>query len=117
MNEYKILSFHKEQAQIVVEYNNEFIFSIDLPIDKDGNIPINEALDKHIKAYLPVWALERKEKIKKGLKQEQIQYIESILQPKQPNNQNTILENEEDVQRKYITSIVTEILEETGLLP
>lgn len=117
MEEYKITFFSETEAKITVKYKNEFYFSLDLPIDKEGNIPTGENLDKYIKSYVPTWAFERKEKLKQGLKQDQVQYINSILQIEETvtTNQNEQLLEEEN-QRNLITSVVYDILNKEKIL-
>jgi hypothetical protein len=116
MDEYKITSFSETEAKITVKYKNEFYFSLDLPIDKEGNIPTGENLDKYIKSYVPTWAFERKEKLKQGLKQDQIQYINSIVQIEEivTNQIDPLLEEEN--RRNFITSVVYDILNKENIL-
>jgi hypothetical protein len=76
---YKIKNFDVENAQLLIEFNNLITYSFDLPIDDEGNIPIKEDLHKYIKNLIPIWHFQRLEKLKKGLKTEQIKYIKSLI--------------------------------------
>jgi len=115
--EYKIRKFDESTGQIIVQYKDLAPISIDLPIDEQGNIPINENLDKHIQSYLPVWHFARIEKLKLGLKSEQINYIKSLVEAlPEPTVIEEIVENNVD-KREQDKAIIVEVLEELGLYP
>lgn len=58
--QYIIRAFNKELGQIVVEYDNQWTFAVDLPIE-DNSFPIGDKLEQVIQSYAPVWLKERKE--------------------------------------------------------
>lgn len=76
---YKIKYFDIERAQLIIEFNEMLTVSQDLPLDKDNNIPIGKELHKYIKQLIPIWVLERMTKLKKGLKKEQVEYIQKLI--------------------------------------
>lgn len=79
--EYKIVAFDENTGQIWVQYRDLSPILIDLPIDENLNIPIGSELDSFIKNFLPVWHFERIDKLKQGLKQDQVAAIKSLVQP------------------------------------
>jgi hypothetical protein len=76
---YKIKNFDVENGQLIIEFNNMVTYSFDIPIDENNNIPIKEELHKYIKNLMPSWYFERINKLKKGLKKQQIEYIKSLI--------------------------------------
>jgi hypothetical protein len=64
---YKIVNFNEATAQIFVRYSDFPLISIDLPIDQDGNVPVNEQLDLYIKGFLPTHEIARKQQCLKGI--------------------------------------------------
>lgn len=76
---YKIKYFDVEKAQLIIEFNEMLTVAQDLPLDKDNNIPIKKELHKYIKGLIPIWVLERMTKLKKGLKKEQVDYIQKLI--------------------------------------
>lgn len=62
---YKIINFNAATGQLVVEWHPDFPrVAIDLPIDDNNQFPTGEALDTYIRGFVPVWELERIEKLK-----------------------------------------------------
>jgi hypothetical protein len=79
--EYKIRAFDKLNAQVVIEYENLPPMAIDLPVLDDGHLPTGGELDTHIKSFLPVWHVERLEKIKLGVNSDDVAAIENLVEP------------------------------------
>lgn len=62
---YKIVQFNASTGQLVVEWHPDFPrVSIDLPIDVNNKYPEGQDLETYISGFVPVWELERMEKLK-----------------------------------------------------
>lgn len=62
---YRIVQFNQSTGQIVVEWHPDFPrVAIDLPIDANNKFPEGQDLDTYISGFVPVWELERREKLK-----------------------------------------------------
>jgi hypothetical protein len=67
--DYQIKEFNPATAQITVLFiplNTSF--SIDLPVDAVGNVPVGAALDIYIKAFLPYGLVQRQALLAAGVK-------------------------------------------------
>lgn len=66
--QYKIRAFDVERAQITVDVEglpSELV--IDLPLDEAGNVPEGVDLDSYIMGFIPVFELERNQRLAKGV--------------------------------------------------
>jgi hypothetical protein len=63
---YVIRKFDESFGQLVIEYG-DVTFAYDIPIDENNNYLVGEELDQQIKGLLPVWHIERKNKIEAGV--------------------------------------------------
>lgn len=76
---YIIRDFDESFGQLIIEYGDT-TFAFDIPIDENNNYIIGDALDEQIKLFLPVWHVERKNKILNGVGN--VNIIRSLVQPK-----------------------------------
>lgn len=67
MYTYKIRAFNEATAQIVVEFEDLGPMAIDLVVDENGNVPEGQDLDSAIRQFLPVWHIERRQKLTAGI--------------------------------------------------
>lgn len=66
--DYKIISFDQSNGSIVVRYREDMSpVNIDLPLDENGLYPTGEALNEYIRAFIPVWHLERLDRLAEGV--------------------------------------------------
>lgn len=71
--DYKIINFKEETGQLIVEWHPDFPHvSIDLPIDSENKFPVGKELDTYIRGFVPVWELERIERLKSVTNVDQI---------------------------------------------
>lgn len=75
---YVIRQFDESFGQLVIEYGDT-TFAYDIPIDENNNYLVGEALDEQIKLFLPVWHIERKNKISEGIGN--VEAIRALVQP------------------------------------
>jgi hypothetical protein len=65
---YKIISFDPTNGAIVVRYRDDMApINIDLQLDENGLFPTGSALDEYIRAFIPVWHLERLDRLAAGV--------------------------------------------------
>lgn len=118
--EYVIRNFDETLGQITVEYENKWVYSIDLPIE-NGAFPIGEKLEEVIQGMAPIWLAERQNSLSKI--PENTERIRELVQPFQNSNKTTIQTNldltlkesamESDI--AFIAEIVNEVLASKGL--
>lgn len=75
---YIIRSFDESFGQLVIEYSG-ITFAYDIPIDENNNYVTGDVLDEQIKQFLPVWHIERKDKISAGVGN--VEIIRALVQP------------------------------------
>ena len=76
--EYKIILFDESQGQLKIQVDGFSPIAIDVPI-VDGKFIEGEELESHIKGFIPVWEIQRRETLKKGV--ENASAISSLVQP------------------------------------
>lgn len=76
---YQIIAFNKDAGQIVVEYEDQWTFSLDLPV-VDGLFPVGAELESLIQQYAPVWLVERQRALAAGVSN--VADIEALVVPK-----------------------------------
>jgi hypothetical protein len=65
---YKIINFLASEGKIEVEYDaNQAPLFIDVPLNENGLFITGQELDTFIQGFIPVWHLERLEKLKNGV--------------------------------------------------
>lgn len=79
---YKIRSFDAEHGQVIVEFEDLAPMAIDLVIDEHGCIPEGQALDGAIRQFLPVWVIERRQKLASGIKN--VDSVIGLIEPFPP---------------------------------
>lgn len=68
MTNFKIISFDENQGSVTVRYSDLLPpVAVDVPLDENGLYVTGEALNEHIKGFIPVEFLARGEKIKQGI--------------------------------------------------
>jgi len=66
--EYIIRGFDATNAQAIVEVPDlDATMAIDLPVGANGELPTAAELNTYIKGFIPVFEIERRQKIKQGL--------------------------------------------------
>lgn len=66
MKNYKIKSFDPTKGQLVLVFTNGSSIAVDVPIE-NGSYITGDLLDLYLKGFAPTWDLERLEKIKSGV--------------------------------------------------
>jgi hypothetical protein len=65
---YKIINFLATEGKVEVEYDiNQASLFIDVPLNESGLFITGQELDTFIQGFIPVWHLERLEKLKNGV--------------------------------------------------
>jgi hypothetical protein len=65
---YKIIHFDEVSGSIVVKYDeNMSPINIDVPLNDEGKYVVGEELDSYIRGFIPVWHIERINKIAAGI--------------------------------------------------
>lgn len=75
---YIIRNFDESFGQLTIEFD-DMTFAYDVPIDENNNYIVGEALDEQIKGLLPVWHIERKNKIAAGVGN--VDVLKAMVQP------------------------------------
>jgi hypothetical protein len=66
--DYKIINFIAAEGKVEVEYDaNQAPLFIDVPLNENGLFITGQELDTFIQGFIPVWHLERLEKLKNGV--------------------------------------------------
>lgn len=113
--QYIIRSFNETTGQIVVEYDGQWTYAIDLPIE-DGAFPIGERLEEIIQGMAPVWLAERLTSLaatpmNADVVSALVQPLPAVEEIVAPTLSETALES--DV--AFIKEVVTEVLAAKGL--
>lgn len=68
MNTFKIINFDAAAGQIFVEFDAKMApLVIDVPIKEDGNFLSGDELNTYITGFIPVWHIERINKLSQGI--------------------------------------------------
>lgn len=80
---YDIIHIDEMVGQIVVQVSAfPAPFTIDLPIDDNGDAPEGAELDTYIRGFIPVWEIERREKVSQGIRN--IEALRDLVKPLPP---------------------------------
>lgn len=115
--DYVIKSFNEEIGQLTVEYNGQWVYAVDLPIE-NGAFPVGERLEEVIQGVAPVWLLERKNALAQNPANAdviralvQATAATEVSQEQEAAAREAILESD----RAFITDVVNGILTAKGL--
>lgn len=119
--QYVIRSFDTERGQITVEYEGQWTYAIDLPVE-DGAFPVGEKLEALIQSMAPVWLLERQQALAASpANTDQIQaLVQPYPDPPAPQYTTTpegelVLEAQMQSDIEFISEIVNDVLAAKGL--
>jgi hypothetical protein len=86
--DYKIISFDASSGTIVVRYRDDMApINIDLQLDENGLYITGTALEEYIRGFIPVWHLERLDRLAAGVPNaSEIQALVQEEQTVQPQN-------------------------------
>lgn len=109
---YQIIEFIESTGQVILHVDGFPSFAVDLPIDENGNVPTGDELNQYLNGFIPVWQIERNQKLISGITNaSEIHKLVTPL-PIQP-----VVEQVQNVnQNDGIKSIVLEVLVEEGLI-
>lgn len=103
--EYTIIGFNKNAGQIIVRFDNQWTFAVDLPII-DGRYPTGEALEEVIQNFAPNYLKERQTLLAQGIANEQeIASLVVELPPTEPV-QTTTQTADAAFEERLVTALV-----------
>lgn len=114
---YIIKSFNPSSGSIVVEFENEFDYNIDIPIEK-GLYITGESLHNYILGFYPQLIIDRQKQIAQGISN--ADEIRSLVVPFPPGDhvaedttQPSLAEAaQEELQTAKITALINTVLDE-----
>jgi len=117
--QYIIRSFDAQSGQITVEYDGQWTYSIDLPIE-DNQFPTGEKLESIISGMYPAWLVERQAQLAANPANADI--IQALVQPfpqlavqDLSSSMTPLNEAAMDSDVAFIAEIVNEVLASKGL--
>lgn len=121
--DYKIISFDQSTGSIVVRYREDMSpINIDLPLNDDGLFIVGEELDTYIKGFIPVWHLERIDRLSQGIANSL--EIEKLVQPEEAVDPTTAIEenlqaieNAKMWEQVQFEKQIADVLVKFGVLP
>ena len=110
--DYKIVDFNETTGQIIIQVEGFPLFSVDLPLDENNNVPVGEKLNAYLKGFLPVWHVERQNKLATGIPN--ASEIHALVQPIPPA---PVIEQKLDTSvTDGMVGLIREVLAEEGLI-
>lgn len=117
--QYVIRSFDASLGQITVEYDNQWVYTIDLPIE-DNQFPVGEQLEAVIQGMYPSWLVERQQKLAANptngeVIQAQVQPFPQPVAQEASSFMTPLNESAMESDIAFISEIVNEVLAAKGL--
>ena len=111
--EYKIVEFNESTGQIIIQVDGVPLFSVDLPLDENNNVPVGEELKLYLKGFIPTWHIERQNKLAAGIPN--AAEIHALVQPI-PVEQ--VVNSTQDIvnANEGLRGLIREMLAEEGLI-
>ena len=114
---YVIRNFNATNGQMTVEYDDKWIYSIDLPIE-DGAFPVGERLEEIIQGAAPTWLAERQNKL--ATTPANASAIQALVQPFPAKTvtdpfRDTLSDTANNADVEFIKEIINEVLLAKGI--
>lgn len=114
---YQIKSFDSSFGSIVVEFEGNLLYNIDIPIE-NGQYITGDALNSYISGFYPQLIIDRKNQIAQGISNEDA--IRSLVVPvpqgdnvlQDPAQLATLAAMQEETQTAKLTALINTILDE-----
>lgn len=109
---YQIIDFIEETGQIILYVEGFVPFSVDLPLDEHNNVPTDNELDVYLKGYVPVWQIERNNKLKAGIAN--ADEIRKLVNPLPQETTN--IQSQKSMEIENLKATIISVLQEEGLI-